>query len=232
MNPQGGIVGIITARAGSKRLPGKNYRLLCGKPLIAWTIEAALASKALDQIVVTSDDSRILHIAKDYNVNIVERDAELSSDDATSIDAVIDTLDRIEQRGTMPQAAMLLQPTSPLRDAEDIRAAIAYFNKHPNDALVSMCETECPSQWIAEVDEHDTIQCFDPTRPGSKSQYLRLNGAIYLVATAHARKNKSFYTDVTRVYRMSREASLDIDTEEDFDACRRILAGRLGEHSS
>lgn len=227
MTPPGGIVGVIPARGGSKRLPGKNHRLLCGKPLIAWTIEAALASHALDHVIVSSDDVRILHIAASYGVGFVERSADLSSDDAASIDVVIDALEHTERNGMDFRAVMLLQPTSPLRDSSDIKAATERFNEQSEQALVSMCEAECPPHWIATLDDEEKIHHFHPVSAGSTEKRLRLNGAIYLATSSHIRQNKSFYTDVTRVYRMPREASLDIDTETDFFICEYLLAKKL-----
>ena len=114
------FLSIIPARGGSKRLPRKNVLDLCGKPLISWTIEAALYSKYLDEVVVTSDDNEILGIANNMKVRSIERPSHLASDTASTFDAVKHTIDNIDSY----EYIVLLQPTSPLRNATHIDKAI------------------------------------------------------------------------------------------------------------
>lgn len=114
------VLGVILARAGSKRLPGKNVRDLCGKPLIAWTIEAARASRLLTDLVCSTDDERVIDLCVEMGVDVVLRPAELATDAARSEDAILHAL-----MGYSCDYVCLLQPTSPLRTAEDIDACVA-----------------------------------------------------------------------------------------------------------
>jgi len=114
------FLAIIPARGGSKRLPRKNLLDLCGKPLIAWSIEAALKSKYISKVIVSSDEEEILNIAKEYKADFIKRPDELASDTATTFDALKHTLENVEKYDYV----VLLQPTSPLRDEKHIDEAI------------------------------------------------------------------------------------------------------------
>ena len=118
------IIAIVPARGGSKRLPRKNVLPLGGKPLIQWTLDAAKASKVIDRIVVTTDDDAVLEIADQSQVEAIRRPDELASDTATTVDTVLHALDSLAERGITARRMLLLQPTSPLRGAGDIRAAV------------------------------------------------------------------------------------------------------------
>jgi CMP-N-acetylneuraminic acid synthetase len=121
------IVGLVTARGGSKSIPRKNVLPLAGKPLIAWTIEAALASRGLDQLIVSTDDEEIASVARAYGATVrFMRPAELARDDSPHIDVVRHAIDWLATRGpSEPEYVLTLLPTSPLRTSEDIDAAIA-----------------------------------------------------------------------------------------------------------
>lgn len=124
------VLAIITARGGSKRLPGKNIKELCGKPLIAWTIEAA---KNCDRVVVTTDSDEIGEVSIKYGAEVIWRPDHLATDDAKSIDVVLDAIDTIGWKGR----TMLLQPTSPLRTSEDIDDAWHLMDYTGADSVVS-----------------------------------------------------------------------------------------------
>ena len=109
------ILAIIPARGGSRRLPRKNVRLLCGKPLIAYTIEAALSSKLIDRVVVSTEDEEIAEVSKKYGAEVLERPEELARDDSPTIDAVMHVLNWFEERKEFFDIVVLLEPTSPLR---------------------------------------------------------------------------------------------------------------------
>src|SRR5690349_5952460 len=133
------ILGLIPARAGSKRLPGKNYRDLHGKPLIAWTLDAAIASTELSDVVVSTDDPQVARIADGMAVECIARPPELATDSTSSIDVMLHALDHLRSEGRAYDAIMLLQPTSPLRGASDIQAAAALARDYRERTVVSMC---------------------------------------------------------------------------------------------
>ena len=132
------FLAIIPARGGSKRLPRKNVLDLCGKPLIAYTIEAALKSKYIDKVIVSSDDEEILNISSNFGADIIKRPIDLANDTATTIDAIKHTIDNFENYDYI----VLLQPTSPLRNEKHIDEAIELLEKKKADAVVSVCEME------------------------------------------------------------------------------------------
>lgn len=178
------ILGIIPARAGSKRLPGKNTLLAGGKPLLAWTLEAARKSQVIDKLVVSTDDQDVDDIACRYGCAVHRRSPELASDTAESIDVVLDVLDSYVGFDVV----VLLQPTSPLRTAEDIDTA--YQLLAHRDSCVS----------IAFIDGRPV-----------------LNGAVYVSRVPWLRQSRAFVDGATVPYCMPPERSVDIDTREDFE---------------
>lgn len=130
-------MSIIPARGGSKRLPAKNLTELAGKPLIAWTIEAALSSRYIDDIIVTSDNDDILNIAHHYGVDALRRPAHLSDDYAKSIDVCKHALEEFKAKNNcLPEYTILLQPTSPLRKGVHINTAMELLSRKSADAVV------------------------------------------------------------------------------------------------
>ena len=141
------VLAIIPARGGSKRLPGKNIKDLNGKPLIAWTIDAALRSKYIDKSVVSTDDEIIAEISQKYGAEVpFIRPKELATDTASSIDVILHAINFYKTKGEPFEYVILLQPTSPLRTTEDIDHAFEMLNEETK-AIVSVCETEHPPLW-------------------------------------------------------------------------------------
>src|SRR5690606_36174846 len=161
MADAGKILVVIPARGGSKRLPRKNVLPLAGKPLICWTIEAAIDAKLNARILVSSDDDEILTIATQYQVDGViayKRPEKLASDTASTIDVVKDACLFMLANGFQPETIILLQPTSPLRNSDDIQGAInLYYQNNIKDTVVSVCEVEHPSAWTGTLTENYRI---------------------------------------------------------------------------
>lgn len=218
MTKQNKYLAIIPARGGSKRLPRKNVLSLAGKPLIAWSIEAALASRAIDKVVVSSDDDEILSVAADYPVDLIKRHDYLATDTATSFDAIKHAI------GLYPdyEYTVLLQPTSPLRSATHIDEAIKLLEDKQADAVISVCETEHNPLWSNTLPEDANMGAFlrDEVlnmRSQDLPAYYRLNGAIYICKTAELlKKNKFFLKENIYAYVMDQKSSVDIDTMMDF----------------
>lgn len=210
------VLGVITARGGSRGVPGKNIRVVGGKPLIAWTIEAAQASKYLDRLILSSDDDAIIEVAKTYGCEVpFKREARLATDDIPSIDVVLDALDRCSGYNWV----ILLQPTSPLRTADDIDGALQKCIELGAPACVSVCEAEQSPFWMYFQRE----SCLYPIiemplieqRQDLPKAYA-LNGAVYVAESAWLVQQKTFMASGTVAYEMSSERSLDIDTEIDL----------------
>lgn len=213
------FLAIIPARGGSKRLPRKNILELEGKPLIAWTIEAAIQSNIIDKIIVTSDDDEILNISKKYGSEIIKRPEYLSNDTANSFDAIKHTIENTEEYGYI----VLLQPTSPLRTKKHIIEAIKLLEDKNADAVVSVCEMDHSPLWSNTLPKNLSMTSFIRDEVLNKrsqdlERYYRLNGAIYICKTDKLLEEKSFFLkDNIFAYQMSRKSSIDIDEEIDFE---------------
>jgi len=220
------FLAIIPARGGSKRLPRKNVLPLGGKPLIAWSIEAAKESKYIDEIVVSSDDNTILDIADQYNIKKIKRSAKLSSDNATTIDVITNTIKTCKRNFDY---IILLQPTSPLRNAKHIDDAIELLEEKGADAIISVCEAEHSPLWSNTLqNDYDMSQFLNKNLLNKRSQelqtYYRLNGAIYIANKEKLLKQNSFFLDKNiYAYIMTQKESIDIDTKLDFDFATFLL---------
>ena len=224
------FVGFIPARGGSKRLPRKNLLPLAGKPLIAWTIEAALNSRQLHRVIVSTDDEEIASVARKYGAEVpFMRPAELASDTATGLDAILHALRTLEANGEHFDYLVNLQPTSPLRSSDDIDRAVALLLGRQADAVISVCPSDHPPEWANTLPADGSLAKF--FRPGIRnirSQDLpmtyRLNGAIYIYQCARLLCSCSLeMDDNSYAYIMPRERSVDIDTALDFRVAEAIL---------
>ncbi|UJF25319.1 acylneuraminate cytidylyltransferase family protein [Suttonella sp. R2A3] len=196
----------------------KNILPLAGKPLVAWTIEAALESKHISKVVVTSDNAEVLDIAKTYLVTALQRPDHLATDTATSFDAVKHAIDNNQGY----EYVVMLQPTSPLRNAKHIDEAIELLESKNSDAVISVCETEHSPLWTNTLPASFSMDNFLRDEVYSqRSQdlpvYYRLNGALYICRISSLLKQKSFFIkNNIFAYKMDMHSSVDIDTEMDF----------------
>jgi CMP-N,N'-diacetyllegionaminic acid synthase len=227
------IVGLVTARGGSKGIPRKNVLPLAGKPLIAWTLEAALESRKLDRVIVSTDDAEIADVARAWGATVpFMRPAELARDDSSHIDVVQHALDWLAaHEHSEPEYLLTLQPTSPLRTSEDIDAAIAIAVERDAQAVVSVVNAGTHPFLAKRIMDDGTLEDLVPTSGG----YLRrqvlppaygLNGAIYLNRSASLRNDGTFLPRGTVAYVMPAERSLDVDTPWDFYLADLILGER------
>ena len=223
------ILAIIPARKGSKRLVGKNMLDLKEKPLIAWTIEEALKSKYIDNIIISSDDENIINFSKQYkeiNVPFI-RPKELSTDKANSLDLVLHALNFYRSNYKNFDYVMLLQPTSPLRKSKDIDYSIEELSKDVK-SVVSVCETEHSPLWSNILPDNKSMKNFlskeiKNLRSQDLPKYYRLNGAIYISEVEYLVKERGFLGDQTKAYIMPTERSIDIDTKIDLELCKILL---------
>lgn len=224
------MIAIIPARGGSKGLPGKNIKEMCGSPLIAYTIEAALKSKSIDHVILSTDDEQIAEIAKKYGAEVpFMRPAELASDKAIAVDNYIYTIGRLEKEwNTKIDCFVVLQPTSPLRIAEDIDGAVDLFNTKKADSVVTYVKEAHPVFWHKKIDENNKLEdVFEGTianRQDLPTTYYP-NGAVYVFSTEMIRQKK-YYTDNSYAYIMPRERSVDIDILDDFKYAEFLMQNR------
>ncbi len=213
------FLAVIPARGGSKRLPNKNILHLSEKPLIAWTIEAALGSSYIDRSVVTSDSDEILKIGEKYNVGIIKRPKELALDTSTTIDAIKHAIEII---GNEYDFTVLLQPTSPLRTSKHIDEAIEFLEDRKAEAVISVCEDEHSPLWSNTLPNDLSMKNFlrkDIINKRSQDlpKYYRLNGAIYICRTSKLLEQNTFFlNDNIYAYVMDRKSSIDIDDKLDL----------------
>jgi len=209
-------IALIPARGGSKRLLRKNILDFHGKPMMAYSIQAALQSKLFDQVVVSTEDDEISEVALQYGAAVDYRSSELASDNASVKDVCLDFLNRQDQAVSL---LAVLYATAPLRDAEDVRSVVNLLSDQCHFALATtLCD------WPA----HQTLK-FNKTvvsplfpdlvnkRTDEVDQYCVDNGSTYAVDVAAFRQQKTFYGDSLRAYLMPSSRSFDIDTQSDFD---------------
>lgn len=219
------IVAIITARGGSKGLPRKNLLDLNGKPLIAHTIDAALKSTIFSKIVVTTDDDEIKKVSLNYDAQVIDRPKELATDTASSLDVIQHALTVLQEDNF--SNFMLLQPTSPLRNATHIQEAVAKYTGENAKSLVSVTETEhTPYKLLVESD-NGIMPLFSNeylTMPRQKlPTTYRINGAIYISNVSSFLETKNLFQEPLTIYQMNQQESIDIDTKVDLDNCENIL---------
>ena len=210
-------LGLILARGGSKGIPRKNLKLLAGKPLIAWTIEAALQSQQLSSIVVSTDDPEIAQVAQHWGADIpFLRPTELAQDDTPSIKPVLHALAELPHIDSV----MLLQPTSPLRTATDIDMCIALAHEHNASSVVSVTESANHPYWTYQLDAECKLSKFLDQPTVTRRQDLplayALNGALYFASASWLKRYKTFVTEETVAYVMPKERSVDLDTYLDW----------------
>lgn len=218
------MIAIIPARGGSKRLPGKNIKLLHGKPLIAYTIEAALKSKYITRVLVSTDDKEIADVAIQYGADVPElRPDFLATDNASSNDVIKYTLDLVKSKyNEINDNCVLLQPTSPLRNSRHIDEAIDLFLDKEADSVISFTKEYHPLKWNKYINENGKLE--DIEGLDDRVSYFP-NGAIY-VLSFNAIENADYYINSIG-YVMERNYSIDIDTQEDWDLCDFILKKEL-----
>lgn len=228
-------IAIIPARSGSKGLPDKNIKMLSGKPLIAWSIEAATSSGMYDEVMVSTDSEKYADIARSFGAKVpFLRSAEASSDTSSSWDAVREVILKYQELGQNFDTFTLLQPTSPLRSADDIKGSFDQMLDKNARTIVSVCETEDSPYTCNTLPESMSMQNFfieeyKNTRRQDLPKCYRLNGAIYLSKVDEFLKDGDIYANDCYAYIMDGQRSVDIDTDLDFKIAQLLIEeGILG----
>ncbi|NCI49086.1 acylneuraminate cytidylyltransferase family protein [Sediminibacterium roseum] len=225
------LLAIIPARYGSKGVPRKNVVDLNGQPLISYTIEAALQSSCIDEILVTTDDDEVIALAEKKGINCrYKRPSALATDETSMYDVVEHALEWFKtDRGFLPEQFVLLQPTSPLRSAADIDNSMAMFIERSAESLISVhALSEHPFECI-KIDENGWSFLAEPAhtvtrRQDFKQDFHFINGAIYLIKTETFLAIKKFFIKSRSLcYVMPKERGIDIDSVTDLAIAKALL---------
>lgn len=223
-------IAVITARAGSRGLKDKNILLLNGKPLMTYSIEAAIKSECFDRIIVSTDSQEYGDIATSYGAEFILRSKENSLDTSTTYDALNELFSKININEF--DYFVLLQPTSPLRNEKHIIEAVKLFedNYKKMYSLVSVTETNITSNLIKTIEEDNTLKNFnlDNMKNYRRQTYKEYypNGAIYISKFEHYLKTGNFFGQKSLAYFMNQEDSVDIDSKIDFELASIILKNK------
>ncbi len=226
------LLAVIPARGGSKGIPRKNIYPLCGRPLIAYSIDAALQSHAVDRTVVSTDDNEIADVSRRLGAEVRMRPAALAQDDTPTRAVLAHVVAELAAESYVPDAVLTLQPTSPLRTAGDIDGAAALFEADPSaDSLVSCIEVphifhpESVMRLTPQGYLEPYLRAPQPTRRQDKPPVFARNGAaIYITRTP--RLAEYVFGGRLVPYPMDAESSVDIDTLEDLRTAERLLKAR------
>lgn len=221
-------IAVVPARSGSKGLKDKNIKLLNHKPLMAYTIEAALQSGMFDCVHVSTDSGRYAEIAREYGAEApFLRGGGLSSDTSSTWDVMRFVVEEYRKLGRVFDTLAVLQPTSPLRTARDIQNAYQIFQEKHADSVVAVCEVEHSPLWCNTLPEDGCLNGFlkeEANGPRQKlAVYYRVNGAIYITDVRLLMERGSLYGGHGYAYVMSKERSVDIDDKLDFAMAEFLL---------
>jgi N-acylneuraminate cytidylyltransferase len=220
------LLGLVPARGGSTGIPRKNIRLLGGKPLVAWSIDAARRSRYLDRVVVSTDDEEIAACARNCGAETpFIRPTGLATDAAQGVDVVLHALDQLLDM----DAVVLLQPTSPFRSVDDIDRAVEQWNMN-GTTVVSVTESPVSPYLAYRIADGGLVPVLkEHAGEGNRQQLPKtytLNGAVYVAGRSALIADRAFITTTTRAYIMPAERSVDIDRESDWQYAEFLLRDR------
>ena len=216
------LLALVTARGGSRRLPKKNLAMLSGKPLIVWSIKAAMESSHVDRVIVSTENDEIAAVAQEAGAEVpFQRPTNLATDSASSTDVVEHALRELEKHGDRYGFVLLLQPTSPLRNSDHIDQAVALLQSKNADGVIGVTEVDHPAEWSNTLPDCLSMDGFSGKEFHARSQEFpvryRVNGAIYLSRVKRLMEEKTFFfPSNVFAYKMNRSVSVDIDTSLDL----------------
>lgn len=222
------FVALITARGGSKGLPRKNVIDLNGRPLIGWTIKAALDCPLLDRVFVSTEDTEIAAVSRAFGAEVISRPAELAHDTTSSELVIKHTIDWLEEQSIHCSNMVLLQPTSPLRTSKHISESLEYFNNKQAHCVISVFEPpHTPIKAYMETANGSMIGLYSESAPYSRRQDLprafQPNGAIYAFSIKKFTESNHIPRTNVYPYIMNEQESADIDTIEDLHRVEEFL---------
>lgn len=220
------LVAMILARGGSKSVPRKNIKKLCGKPLIAHTINLANNLQLFNDVIVSSDDLEILRIAKENGAETILRPEQFASDTSTSESAIIHALEELKKLNKNYDAVVLLEPTSPLRKIETVRGAIEKFESSDYTTLISVVE-DFSTFWLPNKNKSERLFPNQSRRRQERLPLYREVGVIYISKVDHILSNKSFISDNLFTYITDSGESIDINSDLDFTYAEILMQKAL-----
>ena len=225
------VVALIPARGGSKGLPRKNLYPLGGLPLIAWTIEAALKSKCISSVFVSTEDEEIAGVSSNFGATVIKRPVEYSEDNSGSEVVINHAIDYLSFMGVAYDLMALLQPTSPLRGAEDIDKAVSMIEVYGADCVISVYEPgHSPVKAYVQREDGSIEGLYNSSAPYQRRQDLprafQPNGAIYVFSKDGFKVNACIPRTNVFPYVMPVESSSDIDSLDDINEVKKILEVR------
>lgn len=217
------MLAIIPARGGSKGLPRKNIKMLGNKPLIFWTIEAALKAKSISKVILSTEDKEIADVCSQTDIEIpFMRPNSLAGDNSSAIDVYIYTINKLKKENIYNQDEyVVLLPTVPFVSAKDIDNAINLFKKNDADSVISTTKLDFPKEWIFDIENDSKLigkvnyDISSKNRQDYKYSFIP-NGGIYVLKHSLVSKERTYYFKKTLSYEMPQERSVDIDTEFNF----------------
>lgn len=223
-------IAVIPARSGSKGLKDKNIRPLGGRPLLAYSIAAAKESHMFEEIMVSTDSRKYAEIAKSCGASVpFLRSEKCSGDQAGNWDVIKEVLEGYQSVGRLFDTVCYLQPTSPLREPQDIQNGYSLLDEKRADAVTAVCETEHPPLWTMLLPEDRSLTEFRKKLPALRRQdmpvYYRLNGALYIWRIHYSDKGIELLSRSEYAYVMERRKSVDIDSLEDFEYAEFLIRG-------
>lgn len=226
------VLAVITARGGSKGVPRKNVREVAGKPLLAWTLEAALSAHCIDEVVVSSDDDEILALAAARRARALRRPPELATDTANQEDAVVHAMRDAEERGGRADIVVLMAPTNPLRTAALVDEVVSWHVAHPH-ARATLTVVECEHHPLRanRLPPDCAMANFMPNDIKWKNRqelptYYRISGSVCVADWDHFLAERSFLTAATYAFPTEAAAGIDVDTELDLEIAALHLTRR------
>ncbi len=229
------VLALILARGGSKGLPGKNLRSLCGKPLVAWSIDQARECEYVDNVIVSTDSDEIAMVSRSYGASVpFIRPPELAGDEASSMDAIFHALDTLENAGDEYDYIVLLEPTSPLREASDIAGALDLLVGDRNlESVVGVAKAESGHPAFLYCVEDGVMRPMCGSQPKNlrrqdlSGDYFYLEGSVYASSVAALRKYGDFYHNATAPWVVERYKAIEIDELSDFIVVEALLNARI-----
>lgn len=228
------IIAIIPARTGSKRIPGKNSKILAGKSLAKWTIDCAFESKIFEKVIFSTDDHQLIKMAQDCGcVNPGLRPANLAQDNSDLVSVCLDLVANQDLNINSKDILVLLQPTSPFRSPETIRRAVSLIENNETDSVISFSKSKINPEWLHLINPqgyiHSIIKGSDFKNQSSSNSYYVPNGLIYAIQTSTLKRENSFYTQKTIPLICSDPMeALDIDEPSDWEFAEYCFARKGG----
>ena len=222
------VLSIIPVRGGSKGIPGKNIKLLAGKPLVAYTIDASLKSKYITRTVVSTEDAKIKAVAESYGAEVIDRPVELAQDETKTAPVMLQVLEELEKKNYHPDVTILLQATCPLRDENQIYEAFELFLKSDCDSVFAAFQAGTThARWRKSPFSGEYECLYDyRNRPRRQDKHLHYplyveSGAIYIIKTDVMKEVKDFIGYKPEIY--LQKNPIDIDTLSDFEKAEKYI---------